>query len=97
MLPYWPGSDAPIHSYVRAFWAVHESVNAGFEAPEGLRDKLAGALKKIVNGQAGSSRLTKLRALRADAIESDEDFSAVSQDLYLRRNETGDEGRACWR
>jgi uncharacterized protein YfaS (alpha-2-macroglobulin family) len=96
MLPYWPGSDAPnLFVTCEAFWAVNESVNAGFEAPEGLRDKLAGALKKIVNGQAGASPFEKCFALFVlTQYESDEDFSAVSQDLYLRRNESGDEGRA---
>jgi len=96
MLPYWPGSDAP-NPFVtcEAFWAVNESVNAGFEAPEGLRDKLAGALKKIVSGQAGRSPFEKCFALFVlTQYESDEDFSAVLQDLYLRRNESGDEGRA---
>ncbi len=96
MLPYWPGSDAP-NPFVtcEAFWAVNESVNAGFEAPEGLRDKLADALKKIVNGQTGASPFEKCFALFVlTQYESDEDFSAVSQDLYLRRNESGDEGRA---
>jgi uncharacterized protein YfaS (alpha-2-macroglobulin family) len=96
MLPYWPGSDAP-NPFVtcEALWAVNESVNAGFEAPEGLRDKLAGALKKIVNGQAGASPFEKCFALFVlTQYEPDEDFSAVSQDLYLRRNESGDEGRA---
>jgi alpha-2-macroglobulin len=96
MLPYWPGSDAP-NPFVtcEAFWAVNESVNAGFEAPEGLRDRLAGALKKIVNGQAGRSLFERCFALFVlTQYESDEDFSAVLQDLYLRRNESGDEGRA---
>jgi uncharacterized protein YfaS (alpha-2-macroglobulin family) len=96
MLPYWPGGDAP-NPFVtcEAFWAVNESVNAGLEAPEGLRDKLAGALKKIVNGQVSSSPFEKCFALFVlTQYASEEDFSAVSQDLYLRRNESGDEGRA---
>ncbi len=64
MLPYWPGGDAA-NPFVtcEAFWAVNESVNAGFEAPEGLRDKLAGALKKIVNGQVGALPFDKCFAL----------------------------------
>jgi len=96
MLPYWPGSDAPnLFVTCEAFWAVNESVNAGFEAPEGLRDKLGGALKKIVTGQTGVSPFEKCFALFVlTQYESDEDFSAVLQDLYLRRNESGDEGRA---
>ena len=61
MLPYWPGGDTG-NSFVtcQAFWAVNESVNAGFEAPEGLRDKLAGALKKIVNGQTAGNPFENL-------------------------------------
>ena len=64
MLPYWPGGDTA-NNFVtcQAFWAVNESVNAGFEAPEGLRDKLAGALKKIVNGQTASNAFEKCFAL----------------------------------
>jgi uncharacterized protein YfaS (alpha-2-macroglobulin family) len=96
MLPYWPGGDAT-NPFVtcEAFWAVNESVNAGFEAPEGLRDKLAGGLKKMVNGQVGALPFDKCFALFVlTQYESGEDFSAVAQDLYLRRNESGDEGRA---
>ena len=42
---------------------MNESVNAGFEAPEGLRDKLAAALKKIVSGQTSSNAFEKSFAL----------------------------------
>jgi uncharacterized protein YfaS (alpha-2-macroglobulin family) len=106
MLPYWPGGDAA-NPFVtcEAFWAVNESVNAGFEAPEGLRDKLAGALKKMVNGERASSpnafgagstsSFEKCFALFVlTQYETDDDFAGVAQELYLRRNESGDEGRA---
>jgi uncharacterized protein YfaS (alpha-2-macroglobulin family) len=96
MLPYWPGGETA-NPFVtcEAFWAVNESVNAGFEAPEGLRDKLAGALKKIVNGQvAGTNTFAKCFALFVLTQYETEDFAAISQELYLRRNDAGDEGRA---
>lgn len=96
LLPYWPGSDTA-NPFVtcEAFWAVNESVNAGFEAPEDLRNKLAGALKKIVNGQTASAAFTKCFALFVlTQYEKEDDFTTVAHDLYLRRNESGDEGRA---
>ena len=96
MLPYWPGGDTGnLFVTCQAFWAVNESVNAGFQAPEGLRDKLAGALKKIVNGQTPSNSFEKCFALFVlTQYEQDDDFKSVAHELYLRRNETGDEGRA---
>ena len=96
MLPYWPGGDTG-NNFVtcQAFWAVNESVNAGFEAPEGLRDKLAGALKKIVSGQTASNAFEKSFALFVlTQYQQDDDFKSIAHELYLRRNETGDEGRA---
>jgi uncharacterized protein YfaS (alpha-2-macroglobulin family) len=95
-LPYWPGGDTP-NEFVtcEAFWAVNESVKAGFEAPEGLRDKLAGALKKMVKGERSTSSFEKCFALFVlTQYETEEDFSAVAQDLYLRRNQSTDEARA---
>ena len=96
MLPYWPGGDTGnLFVTCQAFWAVNESVNAGFQAPEGLRDKLAGALKKIVNGQASASSFDKCLALFVlTQYETGDDFKSVAHELYLRRNESGDEGRA---
>ena len=96
MLPYWPGGTAP-NPFVtcEAFWAVNESVNAGFEAPEGLRDKLAGGLKKIVNGERSTSVFDRCFALFVTTqYQTDNDFGTVAQDLYLRRNSMEDEGRA---
>jgi alpha-2-macroglobulin len=96
MLPYWPGGDTA-NPFVtcQAFWAVNESVNAGFQAPEELREKLAGALKKILNGQAPASSFAKCYALFVlTQYEIEDDFKAVSNELYLRRNDSGDEGRA---
>ena len=96
MLPYWPGGDSP-NPFVtcEAFWAVNESVAAGFDAPEGLRDKLAGAMKKIVNGEIASGPFAKSFALFVlTQYETEDDFSTVAQDTYLRRNKFDDEERA---
>src|SRR5436309_10969486 len=95
-LPYWPGGDTA-NPFVtcQAFWAINESVNAGFEAPEGLREKLAGALKKILNGQMPAASFERCFALFVvTQYQTEDDFKAVSHDLYLRRNDAGDEGRA---
>src|SRR5206468_3132108 len=96
MLPYWPGGDLT-NPFVtcEAFWAVNESAAAGFEVPEGLRDKLAGAMKKIVHGEALAGSFAKCFALFVlTQYETEDDFSTVAQDLYLRRNKYGDEERA---
>src|SRR5712692_2535154 len=96
MLPGCPGGDTP-NPFVtcEAFWAVNESVNAGMEAPEGLRDKLAGALKKMLNGETASPTFDKCFALFVlTQYETEDDFKSVGHELYLRRNESGDEGRA---
>ena len=95
-LPYWPGGTSP-HPFVtcQAFWAVNESVNAGFQAPEGLQDKLGGALKKIVNGESGASVFDRCFALFVlSQYQTDDDLRPISQDLYLRRNQGNDESRA---
>ena len=96
MLPYWPGGDTG-KSFVtcEAFWAVNESVNAGFEAPEGLRDKLAGALEENCERSDDEQRFREIfRAFCSDAIRDRTTISIVAHELYLRRNEAGDEGRA---
>jgi alpha-2-macroglobulin len=96
LLPYWPGGETGnIFVTCQAFWAVNESLNAGFEAPEGLRDKLAGALKKIVSGQASTTSFEKCFALFVlTQYPQDDDLQSIAHELYLRRNEAGDEGRA---
>jgi alpha-2-macroglobulin len=96
MLPYWPGGDTGnLFVTCQAFWAVNESVTAGFHAPEGLRDKLAGALRKIVSGQTSSNSFEKCFALFVlTQYEQSDDFKSSAHELYLRRNENGDEGRA---
>jgi alpha-2-macroglobulin len=95
-LPYWPGGTTS-NPFVtcQAFWAINESVNAGFEAPEGLRDRLAGAIKKVVNGQMLAGTFERCYALFVlTQYEEEDDFKTVAHDLYLRRNDAGDEGRA---
>ncbi|HJT81418.1 MAG TPA: alpha-2-macroglobulin family protein [Chthoniobacterales bacterium] len=96
MLPYWPGGDTA-NPFVtcEAFWAVNESANAGFSVPDKLRDKLAGALKKIIEGRTNASVFDKCFALFVlSQYQTSDDINAIAQDLYLRRNEADDEGRA---
>ena len=96
MLPYWPGGETA-NPFVtcEAFWAVNEAIKAGIEAPEGLRDKLAGAIEKIARGEVDTGLFEKCFALFVlTQSENDEDLSAAAQDLYLRRNRAGDEERA---
>ena len=96
MLPYWPGGDAG-NGFVtcQALWSVNESINAGFEPPAELQAKLAGAANKIIKGQLAASRFEKCFALFVlTQSGSDDDFRSESQELYLHRNEGGDEERA---
>jgi uncharacterized protein YfaS (alpha-2-macroglobulin family) len=96
MLPYWPG-DTVGNAFVtaQALWAINEATEVGFVAPEGLVNKLRGALTKIVQGQLSASRFEQVFALFALSYASTtQDFAAAAEDLYLNRNESGDEGRA---
>lgn len=96
-LPYWPGGETP-NEFVtcQAFWALNESVKAGFEAPDGLVDKMSGAVTKIAKGERSTSTLfDKCFALFVlSQSGAKEDFSTAAQDLYLRRNQNTDEARA---
>jgi uncharacterized protein YfaS (alpha-2-macroglobulin family) len=96
MLPYWPGGDTG-HGFVtcQALWSVKESVNAGFEPPAELQEKLTEAANKIVRGKIAGSRFEKCFALFVlTQSESHDDFRNESQELYLHRNEGSDEDRA---
>ena len=96
MLPYWPGGDTG-NGFVtcQALWSVNEAVNAGFEAPAELQEKLSGAVNKILKGQILASRFEKCFALFVlTQSESHDDFRNESQELYLHRNEGSDEHRA---
>ena len=79
----------------QALWSVKESVNAGFESPADLQEKLTGAVTKIVKGQIPASRFEKCFALFVlTQSASNDDFRSESQELYLHRNEGSDEDRA---
>jgi uncharacterized protein YfaS (alpha-2-macroglobulin family) len=97
-LPYWPGGRTG-NAFVscQALWAVNESVNAGFEPPSDLQEKLGGALKKIVRGETGvpASHSEKCFAMFVlTQSPGDDDFSGPAHELYLHRNEGTDEDRA---
>jgi uncharacterized protein YfaS (alpha-2-macroglobulin family) len=119
-LPYWPGGNTG-NGFVtcQALWSVNESVNAGFDAPAELRQKLAKAVAEILKGQVPASRFEKCFALfvltqangnngfpsipRAQPVDAgttntrsqtENDYKNESQELYLHRNEGGDEDRA---
>ena len=96
MLPYWPGG-AIGHAFVtaQAFWAVNEAADAGFVVPERLAPQLRGALSKIVQGRAAASGFDRIFALFVLSQRAmTEDFTGSAQEMYLRRNEIDDEGRA---
>jgi uncharacterized protein YfaS (alpha-2-macroglobulin family) len=96
MLPYWPGGNAG-NGFVtcQALWSVNESVNAGFEPPSELQEKLGGAVNKMIKGQVPSSRFEKCFALFVlTQSKNDDDYKNESQELYLHRNEGSDEDRA---
>lgn len=96
-LPYWPG-ESDGHNFVtaQAFWAASVAVDAGFEEPENLREKLSGALRKILNGQIPSSTFEKDFALfvLTQGEHDDAELGNIAHELYLQRNDTTDEGRA---
>ena len=96
MLPYWPGETVG-QTFVTAqtLWAVNEAAEAGFPIPEGLANKLRGALTKIVQAQLSGSRFEQIFALFVLSQDSTKQgFADAAEDLYLHREETGDEGRA---
>jgi uncharacterized protein YfaS (alpha-2-macroglobulin family) len=96
MLPYWPGGNTG-NGFVtcQALWSVNESAKADLEAPSDLKEKLAGAVKKIVKGQLPASRFEKCFALFVlTQSKTDDDYKNESQELYLHRNEGSDEERA---
>src|SRR5260370_20403741 len=96
MLPYWPGGDTG-NGFVtcQALWSVNESINAGFEPPAELQEKLTGGANKILKGQFPASQFEKCFALFVlTQSGSNDDFRSESQELYLQRNEGSDEERA---
>jgi len=96
MLPYWPGGTSG-HAYVtaQAFWAVNEAAKAGFIVPERLPQQLRGALTKFVQRRAPATEFDRVFALFAlSQSATTEDFTDDAQEMYLRRSQAGDEGRA---
>jgi alpha-2-macroglobulin len=96
MLPFWPG-DTVGQAFVtaQASWAIDEATEAGFVIPDGMADRLRGALTKIVQGRLSASRFEQVFALFGlSHSPRAQDFTAESEELYLHRNEIGDEGRA---
>jgi alpha-2-macroglobulin len=96
MLPYWPG-DTVGNAFVTAqsLWAVDEVIETDLALPDGLANKLQGALTKIVQGQIPASRFEQVFALFALSHSlTAQDFAGSAEELYLHRNETGEEGRA---
>src|SRR5437879_3354759 len=95
MLPYWPGGDTG-NGFVtsQALWSVNESINASFEPPAELQEKLTGAANKIIKGQLPASRFEKCFALFVLTQSGSNDFRSESQELYLHSNEGSDEDRA---
>jgi uncharacterized protein YfaS (alpha-2-macroglobulin family) len=64
MLPYWPGGNTGTGFVTcQALWSVNESINAGFEPPAELQQKLTRAVVEIVKGQVPASRFEKCFAL----------------------------------
>ena len=96
MLPYWPsGTTGNGFVTCQALWSVNESVDAGFEPPAELQEKLASAVSKIAQGQLPASRFEKCFALFVlTQTGKSDDFRNESQELYLHRNEGTDEDRA---
>jgi uncharacterized protein YfaS (alpha-2-macroglobulin family) len=96
MLPYWPGGTSG-HAFVtaQAFWAANEAANAGFDVPERLAEQLRSALTKIVQRRAPASEFDRVFALFVLSQSAmTEDVADNAEEMYLRRNEIGDEGRA---
>jgi len=96
MLPYWNGQDTGnAFCTVEACWALNEISGAGFKIPAGLTDKVTKAVKEIALGRERTSAFNQCFALMVLSRKPQGDnFYNVAQDLYLKRREIGDEGRA---
>ncbi len=96
-LPYWPGSQSPDDFVTtQTAWAVREAEKAGVEIPGDLAERLSGALQKIVTGDGvNATVLTRCLALMVSSwLNADPALATSAQDLYLKRDEFTDEGRA---
>lgn len=95
-LPYWPGGHgANPYVTVQAAWVVAECRQLEYTIPQGLDDQLQKALDAVIRGRKKSSRGTRAFALfvhsksKAGAKPVD-----VLEELYLHRDQLGDETRA---
>ena len=96
LLPYWPGGNTgDVFVSAEALWAMNESAKANIAVPTEAREKLEAALRKAVSGQVSAPAFVKCFALFVlTQNDSNEDFGATAHELYLRRNDATDEGRA---
>jgi uncharacterized protein YfaS (alpha-2-macroglobulin family) len=93
-LPYWPGeTDGDDFVTCQACWALNEAANAGFDIPEGLTGKLAGAVKVIATG-AGDADTRAFALFVLAAMKTGDDLAATAEDIYLHRTNMGFDGRA---
>ena len=96
MLPYWNG-DAVGNPFctVEGCWALNEITKAGFDIPAELPGKLTKAVRELALGREKTDPFTQCFALMVLSQKHQADnFSAVAQDLYLKRNRFDDESRA---
>jgi len=97
-LPYWPhGTEANIFVTIQTAWAVTMASDADCSIPEALATNLPTALNAVVHRQTRLGIPAKLRAFALFVLaqsESPGELSNAAQELYLRRDELGDEGRA---
>ena len=94
MLPYWPGGGSgSAFVTIQSAWAVNEAANAGFDPPENLSQELEQAVTLIVQGRQPASMFERALALFVLSQKGD-NLGDTAEDLYLHRNQIGDEGRA---
>jgi len=99
-LPMWRGGSrtSPFVTAMAA-WAVHEAAAAGWQVPETLSLRIENGLDVVVRGRLMGghpvSRSTRAFALMVLALRGGDGaaYEAVAEELYLRRDEIGDEGR----
>jgi len=95
MLPYWPAARLEtLSSRRKRYGQSIEAAAAGFVIPDGLANRLRGALTKIVQGHSPPRDLNKSCPVCLSNASMAQDFAPAAEELYLRRNENGDEGRA---
>ena len=99
-LPYWPPGDGepagPGNPFVTisALWAVQQSAALGYAIPDGLADRLAKAVVKMVRGRDESAFQ---RAYAAYVLSQAADSPITNADLlalHRERDQLSDEGRA---